>query len=424
MYTKEELEKMFNQWASNSGIAFAKEASGTITTGNTNFGDLMPATAVRDLIDLTVDQSQFLQMINVIPVTQSKGSIPIIDWSQPTLRKVDQNHPLTKGSKPDTSRADYVTQKMGGIVTFTHEDLREAAAIGIENFEGKLNALFTKQMGNDFCKTIWDGDTTLDPDLSEENAMLCAFNGVHVLTEGANVIDAHSIAAYGLGIHGVMLDKMPTPYNSDPALKWLMSRRTDSAYHRELEKLGTALGDAAKVSGQSWSPYGIPKSVVPQLRDNLGPAATPGAAIVDDTDGTMTVIVDTFFTTPGTAHAGRKVTVTYLPNGLSETLTVTWDATNNIVSTTTALGQTTISTTATDYSIQLVDETSIVLTNPKYMNLVLLDAWRASRKYNEEYDRYEIRVWLEVAFLMPILAALVKAKRVTVPIVETWSAAA
>lgn len=423
MRTQEELEKMFSQWATNQGIPIAKEASGTITTDNTNFGALMPATAVRDLIDLTVDQSQFLQMINVIPVTGPKGSIPIIDWSQPTLRKVDQNHPLTKGSKPDTSRADFVTQKMGGIVTVTWEDLREAEAIGIENFEAKLNALFTKQMGNDFCKLIWDGDTTLDPDISEENAMLCSFDGVHVLSESANVIDASAIAAYGLGIHGVMMDTMPSPYNSDPALKWLMSRRTDSAYHRELEKLGTALGDQAKVTGQSWSPYGIAKSVVPQLRDNLGPVATPGAAVVDDSDGTMTVIVDTFFTTPGTAHAGRKVKVTYLPNGLSETLTVTWDATNNIISTATALGQTTISTTAADYSIQLVDETSILLANPQYMNLVLLDAWRANRKYNEEYDRFEIRVWLEAAFLMPIMTAIVKAKRVTVPIVETWTAA-
>lgn len=424
MKTDAELKKMFDSWASDRGIPISKgDAAGTLTLDNTNFGDLLPREAVRDLIDLTQDQSQFLQMIKIDPVSSEKGTVPFVDWTRPTLRKLAENQPLTKGTGPDTGRFPYRTQRMGAIISYTLRDLREAEAAGIDQWESKMNTLFAQQVANDLCRIIWDGDSSLDESTNDLNAMLAAFDGIHKLAAQAHVIDASTIAAYGLGVHNVMLDKMPAPYNADAGLKWLMSRRTDSAYHRELEKLGTALGDAAKVTGQTFSPFGIPKSVVPQLRDDLGVSGTPDG-VTDDADGTITLQVDTLLGGAAAGNAGRTIKVTYTPSGLSEVLKATWDGSNNFIATTTNLGQTTISTTATDYTIETADETSIVLCNPDYIHLVMLDQWRASRMWNEEYERWEIRIRMEGTLVLPITRAIVITKRLTVPIVNTWSAAA
>jgi hypothetical protein len=66
----------------------------------------------------------------------------------------------------------------------------------------------------------------------------------------------------------------------------------------------------------------------------------------------LKVVVDTLLgLTPNASRAGRLVTVEYNPTGASEELAILWDGANNYVNTTAFLGQTTPSTTASDYTV-------------------------------------------------------------------------
>lgn len=102
-------------------------------------------------------------------------------------------------------------------------------------------------------------------------------------------------------------------------------------------------------------------SAVPQYvseREVVGVEGDPDA-VVDTGGGTVELTVDTICEA-GMSFAGRQVTV-YLKTPESdqlataiETLTVVWDGSNNKITTTGALGQSTISTTASDYTVVLL----------------------------------------------------------------------
>jgi len=99
-----------------------------------------------------------------------------------------------------------------------------------------------------------------------------------------------------------------------------------------------------------------PRTSLPEyknIREEVGDVADPDS-VVDDGDGTMTIVVDSV-TEAGVSNAGRTVRV-WLKDPISavswyEDCTVVWTGSNNVIYTTGALGQTTISTTASDYSV-------------------------------------------------------------------------
>lgn len=89
--------------------------------------------------------------------------------------------------------------------------------------------------------------------------------------------------------------------------------------------------------------------------EEVGEKENPDS-IVDNGDTTLTAVVDSLFP-DGVSHAGRSVTI-WLINPMSadesvaiETRTVVWDGVNNKITTAGDLGQSTISTTNTDYYV-------------------------------------------------------------------------
>ena len=58
----------------------------------------------------------------------------------------------------------------------------------------------------------------------------------------------------------------------------------------------------------------------------------------------------------------------------------------------------TISTTASDYTLDVADCTPVVLTNPRNLVLVICDKVRAYMKFEQEWERWRIDVFMELDF--------------------------
>jgi hypothetical protein len=110
--------------------------------------------------------------------------------------------------------------------------------------------------------------------------------------------------------------------------------------------------------------------------------------------------VNTLLGGAAAGNAGRKVTITSLLTGQSETRTVTWDGTHNLVTTTGKLGQTAVSSTTTDYAIDIADCTPILLTNPRNLVTVVCDQIRRYFRWEQEYERWRIDLYIEMDFLI------------------------
>ena len=93
-----------------------------------------------------------------------------------------------------------------------------------------------------------------------------------------------------------------------------------------------------------------------------GPSGTPDS-VVDDADGTLTARVNVILPDT-TSRAGRRVRITYELSGAYEDLTVARVAGQNVVNSAGDLGQTVISGTASNYTVEVIDETSIMLADP------------------------------------------------------------
>lgn len=108
-----------------------------------------------------------------------------------------------------------------------------------------------------------------------------------------------------------------------------------------------------------------PRTAFPEFtryEESLGEVAAPNSVVDNGTN--LTLVVDSV-TEAGVTNAGRSVRVWKIYPGTGattlaaalETCTVSWNGSNNVVTTTGLFGQTTPSTTAADYLVQLVGPT-------------------------------------------------------------------
>lgn len=202
------------------------------------------------------------------------------------------------------------------------------------------------------------------------------------------------------------LSEMPEVYRDDADLRWFMPSILDTKWQELVAAYassGSQLGDRALIERNRITPTGIPQLITPQIPTSAGFSITDSATadpgtVTDDGDGTITFNVDTALGGYAAGNAGRRMTVTYEGTGESETLVVTAEGGANKLHSTGDLGQATISTTASEYTLDLADMTSLILTNPKNLVVVMCDQVRAYRKFEQEFERWRVDVYYEADF--------------------------
>lgn len=376
-----------------------------MTSENMASGEFMDRKQVRRLVDLTVGQSDWLAAATVELKDQRSGEHPIMELSGPVMEGVPENGGRTITTTPTMDNFEWDCGKFQATWYWTRESVREAVASGEPDFDGKVRAAFARRMGNDVALAAVRGDTDLD-DGSRENRLLRKRDGwLKRLRATANRSTTTYGSSYDPDVWDATFDLLPEVYQRDPDLRWLYASKIAQSHTKGLRDLGdgAVLRDQALTERREWAPNGIAGLIVPQLPtddgfDTLDGASVDPDTVVDDTDGTMTVTVNTLFGGYSTSNAGRRVRITCDATGQSETLTVVNSGGANKIMSTGSLGQGTISETEADYTIDVADCTSIVLTNPRNLVLVVCDKVRAYMKFEQEWERWRIDVFMELDF--------------------------
>jgi len=186
------------------------------------------------------------------------------------------------------------------------------------------NSLFSTKRTSDLAPVLFEGDAAVDVDRTDR------FGAVYVYdADGAsfadNTVASYTSTSYWDGLPAVPAagDYLALGHSS------VMSNKI------KLTDLQTAMAGVTGV----WEVY---KTDVDD--DQPDSVATAGTQ--------LKVVVDTLLgLSPNASRAGRLVTVEYNPTGASEEVAIVWDGVNNYVLTTGFLGQTTPSTTVTDYTV-------------------------------------------------------------------------
>ncbi len=380
------------------------------TTENQTAGEFMDRKQVDQIIDLSVSQSGWFSATSVLTRSQRSGQLTTIDMVEPVLEGVPENGGRTVLTSPETAARTYECGKYQGTYSLTWEDMREARASGDTNFGATFSRLFGKRVGESMCLAALRGDTTLgtatrtDRLLQKRTGWLKqarAASNYATTTRGAE-LNRRAFSAISEGL-------MPDEYRMSENLRWLYSPRVNAGvqeiYAAQYENgNGSDLAVGANVKRSIQTPMGIEPILVPQLPTDLGAStltiATAGTP--DNVSGSTTVIarVNTLLGGAAAGNAGRKVTITSLLTGQFETRTVTWDGTHNLVTTTGKLGQSAVSSTTTDYSIDIADCTPIILTNPRNLVTVVCDQVRRYFRWEQEFERWRIDLFLEMDFLI------------------------
>jgi len=398
-----------------------KAESGVISTLTTNFDALLPAYVVDALIAYGYPQSSWLSSVNRVTKQHRLGTVPIMELNGNVTEGVGENEAPTNIKRPETRHIHYACKSFAATWHATVDELKEAAAAGMTDFETRFLELFGIAIGNDKANIVMNGNTSLN-DSTSLNRMLRMVNGVGVKAEGGNVLDAAGgplairTTVSALDHFAAMEDALPEIYSSDPGLRWLYNQRVDSHYRWLLTNRIGALGDANMVSREIGRPQGIAPLIVPQISRYQGPTAIAPTSATSKTtyvEFVLTTLVTAVHVATAALGVGRRFRVTNLTTGLSEVCVGYLDTTLRII-TTGVLGQTTISTTASDYTVGLCDETDIYHLNPAGITIVDCYEVEAYRTFEPKFRRWEFLTYFFMDVLIPQPAAIVKLKRVAV----------
>jgi len=397
------------------GAASLREAAAksddVATTGNLASGQFMNRTAVHGLIVDAADDSGWLGATSMKYVTQKSGEFTDMTMGDWLMEPADEGEAQTASNVPTTASIEYETTKFHGTVLYTPEDLEEAAASGEPDFLGKLRKLIAIRLGSNIAQLAINGDTDLATGATtRENRFLGKKNGwLKQIRDSGNVLSTTRGSAYSIAAFQSAYDNLPERYQNDPNLRWMIAPMLAANAQYSFASAWASASQVANdalLTRQQAQILGIQPVQVPQMSRTQGFATLNGSTVAADavTNPSGTIIklrVDTLLGGAAAGNAGRKVKVTRNSTGLSETRTVTWDGTNNFVSTVGALGQGSISTTASDYTLDIADCASILLTNPRNLvNVIDVSRFRMFNKFEQEADRYRLDFYIRMCPLV------------------------
>ena len=385
------------------GAIGVRKSDVVMTTANMATGDFMDRTQVERLVDLTVSQSGWLSAVSLKTRKQRSGEMPRMVINDVVTEGVPENAGKTVATVAETDNVPYNCRKYQATWFLTVEDMREAMASGEPDFERKVRAAFAKAMGNDMARWCLRGDTLLDTS-TRLNRLLRQRDGwLKQARAKALSFTTTRGAPFNTGLFTAMHSKMPEEFRDDANLRWFMPSIIDIAWTDSLREptnsVGSQLQDRATIERTRFDPHGIPQLIVPQMPTNGGfnivTASTAVADAVVDNTGSITFTVDTLFGGFNAKWVSRCVKVTLNSTGASENAIVFDDSGALKITTVGTLGQNVVSTTASEYTLDLCDVTTALLTNPANLFIALCDEIRAYRKFEQEGERWRIDVFYE-----------------------------
>jgi len=355
------------------------KGDGPMTTLNTGTASFINGTFFRGLMDDTVSLSKWLRAgAHMIEVDPGQESIQVGNWDDVRWTHIpdaDEGDPTAFDAtvRPTYREVLIACQHMGMEMELSMRNQKKVKARLNADLRRESEVGFATALGNNMARSFIRGDvTSADPSLN-------GFDGLRVraAAQGRVVSLADNVGGVLVATafdpntaFQTALLQMPEGLRTDK-LRWYGHNNLWLEWMRWLQASGTAertrdgLARDALVDGVIPPANGYLPLQIPQWPADEGPQGVPDA-VADDGDGTMTIRVNVILPDLND-YSGRRVRVTYLPNGEFENLTVAQPVVGqNAVETAGSLGQpaAALDVVAANYTVEVIDETTLMLVDP------------------------------------------------------------
>lgn len=236
-----------------------------ITTANTQ--GLLNTEQSNAFIDTVIDQSNFLKTIRVEKNIGRARDLDNIGLGSRLLHKPIEN---------EEPSDDKIRGILTGKRTLTPEEIMLPINISLrwleeniekEAVENTITQMAAKQVGNDLVDALFNCDTATNP-ADPDYDFLSMNDGIIKLLDSDPNKQYYSRASntdWKDTVFPSVLDVLPDKYQDEKDLVFLVSRRVDSEYRRQLSDRVTALGDNYLVEKPNATYEGIPLIRIPKL---------------------------------------------------------------------------------------------------------------------------------------------------------------
>ncbi|MFH1566422.1 MAG: hypothetical protein ABIL09_00365 [Gemmatimonadota bacterium] len=379
----------------------ALKGDGPMTTANTGTASYIAGTFFRGLIDDTVALSPWMKAgANIVEVDPGQESIQAQNFDDARwvgIAAGDEGDPTAFDAtvRPTSREVLFQTQHHAMQLSITYQDQKKARARLGTDLRRQSEEGFARALGNNLARTWIRGDTTsADPSLNLVNGLRIRAAAQGRVTSLAQNVGGVLVArAFNPDlIFPQAAQAMPVGRRSN-MLRWYAHPDLWLRYGEWLSNMGTVERVRDRVAEEAMSgqltvkPQGYAPLQVPQWPADEGPQGAPDA-VNDDGDGTITLRVNVVLPDIND-YSGRRVRVTYLTNGQFEDLVVVQNALGpyaglNSIETAGALGQpaAAIDVVAAHYRVEVIDETSVLLMNPRAALLLMDNVMLAFKKFD------------------------------------------
>jgi len=233
------------------------------TTGDFEAGGGLLAPDQQDrFIDLLVDQSVLLKGTTLYRRDNRSGEIYFIDSSGHAIRAAgaEGTEHTTETWGISTKTRSYTAVKTYGHFVMTWEDVKWT--VEGPRFEDTVMNLWAKQLSKDWETLALHGDADkyADPNNAYQYLVDIDDGWIEILLndDDVHVVDVHdngNPVTISWDIFAKALNALPTKYQSDPGLRWIVSPRLISDYRHSL--VGRTDVGSAALQGDIIQPEGI-----------------------------------------------------------------------------------------------------------------------------------------------------------------------
>jgi hypothetical protein len=369
-------------------------------------------------------EASWLRYTTFAPVTENSGYLDLWDDRNFKMHPTPSEGPRRNIPlhKPDVDQKSYSTSTMSGAFGLRLKSIRSAARAG-QNVNSLVQSGIAAGIANVLADLGINGNTDL-PDDTDLNKQRSTVNGwfQKLRLNSPNYQGRADGFSYHNGIWAGMLQQIDKAYRTDKGLAWGMSDTLSTRWLTELSATGSSpsnahpsivndLGSALlNAMGAQANPLGKPGVVIPQIEDDRfgsdeGYEGIAPTSITNNGDGTLTINVNTLAGS-GTdrsstgADGQRYVTIGNASTGVSETIAIDYSAPNNTVTTASLLGQTVVSTTASDYFVRWADNQSLFLGLWRFLVLVVQNGMRIYTVFYPHDETIEVIVHMDIDYMV------------------------
>lgn len=405
------------------GISTAMKATGYLGIEDQPAGAALNPQAQLGLFHRIRKKAGWARYVSFKPVSEKTGYIDLWDDNSfkmlPTAKEGPRrNIPL---NHPEITQKTFSTKTLSGAIGLRLSAIKAAQKAG-QDVNALIQQGIAAGIGNVFLDIGLNGNTSLPKD-GGVNEMRSTADGwlQKIRTLGSNYTSVEDGFSYHNGVWAGMLQQIDEAYRSDPGLAWGGPDVLGTRWLTELTAMGANAAPGAPsiindlgaailnstVNGAK--PLGKNFVVWPQLSSQgEGTEGYPGVAptsVVNNGDGTLTININTLAGS-GTDRSAtgddgqRHVKVMRVSTGVEETIAVDFSTPNNTVTTSSLLGQTLVSTTASDYYVRWADQTSLFLGLMRYLTMVIQNGIRIYTMFYPKDETLEIVIHADIDYVV------------------------